>query len=173
MRSALFHLSGWCIAPMPSPGERVARSGRETAPSGACGEQPPKAALGERRNSGRNLKISTNEQTSTGVATKTAPRRRSSHFQNHYVTARIPHQSWHRLWRHHDSFPPGEAMGAAAPEEQKMPFQNIGKGRAEARPRLFRYSPPAGPVRRRTSPGSGPGPCPRHPAPGTGGWRRG
>ena len=69
--------------------------------------------------------------------------------------------------------PPGEAMGAAAPEEQKMPFQNIGKGRAEARPWIFRYSPPAGPVRRRTSPGSGPGPCPRHPALRIGGWRRG
>ena len=34
-------------------------------------------------------------------------------FGNRKVAARIPHQSWHRLWRHHDSFPPGEAMGAS------------------------------------------------------------
>ena len=111
----------------PLPGRGWPRRGRETAPAGACGEQPPKAALGERRNSGRNLKISTNEQTSTGVATKTAPRRRSSHFQNHYVTARIPHQSWHRLWRHHDSFPPGEAIGAAAPDDPMHPIQHAKK----------------------------------------------
>ena len=81
---------------MPSPGGRVAPEG------------------GRERNSGGNLQARTTSQTSTGVTTKTAPRWRSSHFRNHYVTARIPHQSWHRLWRHHDSFPPGEAMGAAA-----------------------------------------------------------
>ena len=47
---------------------RVApEGGRETAPSGACGEQPPKAALGERRNSGCNLKVNTNVQTSSEV----------------------------------------------------------------------------------------------------------
>ena len=91
---------------------RVApEGGRETAPSGACGEQPPKAALGERRNSGGNLQASTTQQTSNSVTTKTARLWKSLPFQNHYVTARIPHQSWHRLWRHHDSFPPGEAFG--------------------------------------------------------------
>ena len=42
--------------PIPSPGGKVApEGGRKTAPSGACGEQPPKAALSERRNSGGNL----------------------------------------------------------------------------------------------------------------------
>ena len=47
------------------PSESEEKAGRKTAPAGACGEQPPKAALGERRNAGGNLKISTIKQTST------------------------------------------------------------------------------------------------------------
>ena len=41
----------------PSESEEIA--GQKTAPAGACGEQPPKAALGERRSAGSNLRIST------------------------------------------------------------------------------------------------------------------
>ena len=81
---------------------------------------------GRERNSGGNLQASTTQQTSNSVTTKTARAWRSLPFQNHYVTARIPHQSWHRLWRYHDSFPPGEAIGAAAPGErqkQRQPFK--------------------------------------------------
>ena len=37
-----------------SRGEGGPEGGRETAPAGACGEQPPKAALSERRNAGGN-----------------------------------------------------------------------------------------------------------------------
>ena len=71
------------------------------------GEGGPK---GRERNSGDNPKVCTALQTSGKVALKTAPRWKSSNFRNRKVTARIPHQSWHRLWRHHDSFPPGEAF---------------------------------------------------------------
>ena len=92
---------GFCLAanPMPSPGGRVAPEG------------------GRERNSGRNLQASTTQQTSNSVTTKTARLWRSLPFQNHYVTARIPLQSWGgSLEPPHDSFPPGEAMGAAASE---------------------------------------------------------
>ena len=64
------------------------------------GEGGPKGRV---RNSGGNLQASTTQQTSNSVTTKTARSWRSLPFQNHYVTARIPHQSWHRLWRYHDS----------------------------------------------------------------------
>ena len=43
--------------PLPRGEGGPAKPGRETAPSGACGEQPPKAALSERRNSGGNLRF--------------------------------------------------------------------------------------------------------------------
>ena len=73
------------------------------------GEGGPKGRV---RNSGGNQKVSTPYQTSTRVAPKTMPRWRSSHFQNYYVTARIPHQS--KIGSEEpifDSFPPGEAFG--------------------------------------------------------------
>ena len=100
------------------------------------GEGGPK---GRERNSGGNLQARTTSQTFTRGATKTALWCRSSHFQNHYVAAHIPHQSGNRF-RRADSLtarncgviapgnhwildslrgapPPGEAMGAAAPEK--------------------------------------------------------
>ena len=54
---------GWPLLPLRGNSPPGGPKGRETAPSGACGEQPPKAALGERRNSGGNLKVRTNVQT--------------------------------------------------------------------------------------------------------------
>ena len=102
------------------------------------GNSPPGGPKGRERNSGGNLQARTTSQTFTRGATKTALRCRSSHFQNHYVAARIPHQSGNRF-RRADSLtarncgviapgnhwildslrgapPPGEAMGAAAPD---------------------------------------------------------
>ena len=60
------------------------------------GEGGPKGRV---RNSGGNLQARTTSQTFTRGATKTALWCRSSHFHNHYVAARIPHQSGNRFRR--------------------------------------------------------------------------
>ena len=84
---------------IPSPGEKVGPEG------------------GRKRNAGGNLKVSTTAQAYSRAGCKTIPRKKSVCYPRLNMIARIPLQS--PIGSEEpigDSFPPGEAMGAPAPE---------------------------------------------------------
>ena len=96
----------------PPPGGGWPRRGRETAPAGACGEQPPKAALSERRNAGGNPAMTEIFRPPAGSDLR-GGLGNGTDFQ---ISARIPLQSPVGSEEPTgDSFPPGEAKGAPAP----------------------------------------------------------
>ena len=101
-------------SPFPPPGGGWPRRGRETAPAGACGEQPPKAALGERRNAGGNPRV-TEIFRPPPDSDLCGGLRNGTDFQ---ISARIPLQSENRFRRAGflTASPRGKRLGAPAPE---------------------------------------------------------
>ena len=93
------------------------RRGRETAPAGACGEQPPKAALSERRNAGSRLRFVEVCRLLPVYVPQPAFQQVLTLYE---LSDSRPHSSSVRKpvpkSRFSDSFSPGEAKGAAAPE---------------------------------------------------------
>ena len=75
--------------PIPSPGERVARRAGRLRPQARAASNRRRRLLAS---AGIRAKIRKSAQTNRPPP-KSKSRRRSSHFQNHYVTARIPLQS--------------------------------------------------------------------------------